>query len=203
MPFYLRTGKRLPARVSEIAVEFRRAPLELFRGTPADGLEPNLLIMRIQPDEGISLRFQAKVPGAQARLDTVDMAFNYADCTLAGVTPALAIDGIIGYSLRGRPRGEAGKLIRWANAVAAPVLSLDVPSGLDAATGQPFDPTVQAEATLTLALPKQGLRSEAGRPLVGELYLADIGVPPRLYARPPLALQVPDLFATHDLVRLW
>jgi len=79
MPFYLRTGKRLPARVSEIAVQFRRAPLKLFRDTPVDGLDPNLLIMRIQPDEGISLRFQAKVPGAQARLGTVDMAFNYAD----------------------------------------------------------------------------------------------------------------------------
>jgi len=119
------------------------------------------------------------------------------------VAPVVVIDGIIGYSLRGRPRDETAKAIRWANAVPTPVLSLDVPSGLDAATGRALDPTVEATATMTLALPKQGLRGDTVRPLVGELYLADIGVPPQLYARPPLALQVPDIFATHDLVRLW
>jgi NAD(P)H-hydrate epimerase len=117
--------------------------------------------------------------------------------------PAVVIDGMIGYSLQGHPRGEAAALIRWANTTAAPVLSLDVPSGLDAATGQPRDPAVQADATLTLALPKQGLRANAARPLVGELYLADIGVPPQLYARAPLGLDVPPIFATDDLVRLW
>jgi len=122
---------------------------------------------------------------------------------LPDVAPALVIDGIIGYSLRGRPRDEAAEAIRWANAAPAPVLSLDVPSGLDAATGQPFDPTVEATATMTLALPKQGLRSDAGRPLVGELYLADIGVPRELYGRAPLGLEVPDVFAADDLVRLW
>ncbi len=79
VPFYLRTGKRLPARVSEIAVQFRRAPLRLFRDTPVEDLEPNLLIIRIQPDEGIFLSFQAKVPGPQVRLGTVKMEFSYAD----------------------------------------------------------------------------------------------------------------------------
>ena len=79
VPFYLRTGKRLPKRASEIAVQFRRAPLRLFRDTPVDCLEPNELIVRIQPDEGIALRFHAKVPGPQVRLGTVNMAFSYAD----------------------------------------------------------------------------------------------------------------------------
>jgi glucose-6-phosphate 1-dehydrogenase len=79
VPFYLRTGKRLPKRVTEVAVQFRSAPLRLFRDTPVECLEPNLLIVRIQPDEGISLRFQAKVPGAQVRLGTVTMNFSYKD----------------------------------------------------------------------------------------------------------------------------
>jgi glucose-6-phosphate 1-dehydrogenase len=79
VPFYLRTGKRLPARASEVVVQFRRAPLQLFREATHDGLDPNLLIVRIQPNEGISLRFTAKVPGAEMKLGTVDMAFDYAD----------------------------------------------------------------------------------------------------------------------------
>lgn len=94
-------------------------------------------------------------------------------------------------------------LIRWANASSASVLALDVPSGLDAATGQPFDPAVEAVATMTLASPKEGLRAAAARPLVRELYLADIGVPPQLYRRPPLGLEIPDIFAAADLVRVW
>ena len=62
VPFYLRTGKRLPKRVTEIAIQFKRPPHLLFHGTGADQMEPNVLSMRIQPDEGISLRFDAKVP---------------------------------------------------------------------------------------------------------------------------------------------
>jgi glucose-6-phosphate 1-dehydrogenase len=79
VPFYLRTGKRLPKRVSEIAIQFRSAPLVLFRGSCQEQMEPNLLIVRIQPDEGISLRFQAKVPGPDVTLGVVRMDFKYAD----------------------------------------------------------------------------------------------------------------------------
>ncbi len=79
VPFYLRTGKRLPKRATEIAIQFKRAPLMLFRDTPVERLNPNLLVMHIQPDEGISLRFEGKVPGPQMRLGTVKMHFEYAD----------------------------------------------------------------------------------------------------------------------------
>ena len=79
VPFYLRTGKRLPKRVTEIAIQFKRAPLMLFRDTPIERLSPNLLVMKIQPDEGISLRFEGKVPGPVMRLGTVRMHFQYAD----------------------------------------------------------------------------------------------------------------------------
>ena len=114
----------------------------------------------------------------------------------------LILDGLIGYSLSGRPRGRAADLIRWANAHAAPVLSLDVPSGLDATTGEVIELAARATATMTLALPKRGLGQDLGPTFVGELYLADIGVPPALYAEPPLALTVPPVFARADLVRL-
>src|SRR6266446_5890102 len=63
VPFYLRTGKRLETRVSEIAIQFKRVPLQLFRDTPIDRLRTNRLIIHVQPDEGISLRFGAKIPG--------------------------------------------------------------------------------------------------------------------------------------------
>ncbi|MDQ3811547.1 MAG: glucose-6-phosphate dehydrogenase [Chloroflexota bacterium] len=74
-PFYLRHGKRLPVRATEIAIQFKRAPQMFFQGE--EQLEPNVLAMRIQPDEGISLRFGAKVPGPTMRLQEVDMKFQY------------------------------------------------------------------------------------------------------------------------------
>jgi glucose-6-phosphate 1-dehydrogenase len=79
VPFYIRTGKRLPKRVTEIVIQFRRAPFVLFRDTTVEKLTPNLLVMHIQPDEGISLRFGAKVPGAQVKVGGVTMDFRYTD----------------------------------------------------------------------------------------------------------------------------
>jgi len=116
--------------------------------------------------------------------------------------PTLVIDGIIGYSLSGNPRGASAELIRWANAMPAPALSLDIPSGLGATTGAASDSTIEAAATMTLALPKCGLREEPACRPAGELYLADIGVPPQLYERPPLGLAIPEVFARCDLLRL-
>jgi len=117
-------------------------------------------------------------------------------------SPGLIIDGVIGYGLRGDPRGRAAMLIRWANTMAAPTLALDLPSGLDATTGAAGEPTIEAAATMTLALPKEGLRGDGADQFVGELYLADIGVPRQLYTRPPLNLAAPGVFAASDRVRL-
>ncbi len=114
----------------------------------------------------------------------------------------LVVDGIIGYSLAGPPRGTAAEMIRWAGAQTTPVLALDVPSGVDAGTGSVFDPAIDATATMTLALPKEGLRAQSVRAHVGELYLADISVPPELYAEPALRLQVPALFSQSEIVQL-
>ena len=84
-PFYLRTGKRLAKRATEIAIQFRRVPHSPFGGhvatpmgvLPPDAIDPNLLVLRIQPDEGITLRFVAKVPGQAMRIRSVNMDFLY------------------------------------------------------------------------------------------------------------------------------
>jgi len=77
VPFYIRTGKRLGRRATEVAVVFRPAPHSAFRNTGSPSLDPNELILRIQPDEGIGLRFGAKVPGPAIRIQDVDMDFPY------------------------------------------------------------------------------------------------------------------------------
>jgi glucose-6-phosphate 1-dehydrogenase len=99
VPFYIRTGKRLAARHTEVAIQFKRAPLVLFRDTPVDVLQPNQLVIHMAPDEGISLRFGAKVPGAQMKVGSVEMDFNYTD--YFGTNPntgyeILLYDGIMG-----------------------------------------------------------------------------------------------------------
>jgi NAD(P)H-hydrate epimerase len=96
------------------------------------------------------------------------------------------VDALIGYSLRGAPRGRAAELIALCNRCAGRVLSLDVPSGLDATTGDVPGVAIQPERTLTLALPKTGLHS-----LPGDLYLADIGIPPQVYEQLGLVYESP------------
>jgi NAD(P)H-hydrate epimerase len=91
----------------------------------------------------------------------------------------LVIDALIGYSLKGDPQGRFAELIEWANHQTAPVLALDLPSGLDATSGIIGDPCIRATVTMTLALPKTGL--SLAPTVVGELYLGDIGVPPSVY----------------------
>ena len=93
VPFYLRTGKRLPRRVTEIAIQFKSAPFVMFRETPVEQLKPNVLVIRIQPEEGISLRFEGKVPGPTMRLGTVKMDFHYAD--YFGTTPSTGYETLL------------------------------------------------------------------------------------------------------------
>ena len=114
----------------------------------------------------------------------------------------LLVDGVIGYSLRGAPRGTAAELISWSQRADVPVLALDVPSGIDATTGAAGEPAVEATATMTLALPKTGLAAIAAAASVGALYLADIGVPPEVYER--IGVDLPDgpIFAADALVAL-
>ena len=79
VPFYIRTGKRLARRQTEISIHFKQAPFALFRDTPVEKLTPNILFLHIQPTEGVTLQFSAKVPGPRVRLGGVSMNFNYTD----------------------------------------------------------------------------------------------------------------------------
>lgn len=109
----------------------------------------------------------------------------------------VVIDALIGYSLRGAPRGRIGELVEQAGQIAEHVVALDTPSGVDVTDGSIPGAAVDADATVTLAMPKVGLRSESR---VGELYLADISVPPSVYATMGVA-PAPD-FSSGSLLRI-
>ncbi len=168
------SARRLHNWGARVQVVLTRAPEE-FRGVPAHQLD---ILRRMQ------------VPLVQAE-------------GIAQIEhPHVIVDGLIGYRLSGAPQGTAADLIHWANAQPAAILALDVPSGMDTTTGTVFTPAIRATATLTLALPKAGLVAPGVERHVGELYLADISVPPALYAGSSWALDVGPLFARDDIVRL-
>jgi glucose-6-phosphate 1-dehydrogenase len=99
VPFYIRTGKAMPTRVTEIAVQFRRAPLALFARAGAPQIDPNILAVRIQPDEGILIRFGAKVPGQGLQIRSVNMDFRYGSSFAVDSPDAyetLLLDAMIG-----------------------------------------------------------------------------------------------------------
>ena len=112
----------------------------------------------------------------------------------------LTIDAMLGYRAAGPPRGEVGGLIRLVSRARASILSLDLPSGIDADTGVAAGEAVTAAATLTLALPKRGLLTVEGARHSGRVYVADIGIPAALYARMGLSFETP--FADGRIVRI-
>lgn len=112
-------------------------------------------------------------------------------------SPSIIIDALIGYRLKGRPKGSALEMIRWANEQSAIKLSLDVPSGVDASSGQSEGVFFHADQTMTLALPKTGLIPEKS----GNLILADIGIPKRVYEK--LGISVENVFEKSFLVPLF
>ena len=112
----------------------------------------------------------------------------------------LVIDGLLGYSVSGPPRDAVADVIRAANTSRLPILAVDIPSGLHPDTGEPLGVTIRAALTVTLALPKRGLVATRSRALVGELLLADIGIPPQAFDR--LTIETRGLFAAGDLVRI-
>jgi glucose-6-phosphate 1-dehydrogenase len=99
VPFYLRTGKRLPKRTTEIAIQFRRPPLHIFKRISPTVIASNLLIVNVQPDEGISVRFEAKLPGSRMQLAPVMMNFRYGSAFGTPVPEAyetLLLDAMLG-----------------------------------------------------------------------------------------------------------
>lgn len=115
--------------------------------------------------------------------------------------PDLILDAFLGYSVEGAPRPPMDDELRWANAASSPVLSLDLPSGLDPDSGAAAAPTARADATVTLGLPKYGLLAPEAGKYVGALWLADISLPPALFE--DLGMDLPaDLFQEDDLIRI-
>jgi glucose-6-phosphate 1-dehydrogenase len=99
VPFYLRSGKRMPRRVSEIAIQFRKPPHVMFPLPDGETIEPNVLALRVQPDEGLALRFEVKVPGVDVRMSSMDMDFDYDETfgeTEHSAYPTLLLDCMIG-----------------------------------------------------------------------------------------------------------
>jgi len=199
------------ARIRFFAGDPRGKQVAILVGTGGNGGGALVCARRLQnygarvtvyitrPDEAFT-----SVPAQQLSiLRRMQVPVEQAGALPAVSSPDLIIDGLIGYSLKGEPRGTAAGMIRWANVQTAPILALDIPSGVEATNGMVFDTAVQATATMTLALPKAGLRAPGVAGHVGELYLADISVPPSLYAKPDLGLNIGPIFAKSDLVRLW
>lgn len=124
------------------------------------------------------------VPGEQlAILEHTDAAVTAGD---EPPTPSLVVDALLGYGLSGAPRGEAARLIEWTGEREVPVISLDLPSGVDATTGDTPGVAARPELTLTLALPKTGLVGRAE-----ELVLADLSIPGSVYGRLDLPAVAP------------
>jgi glucose-6-phosphate 1-dehydrogenase len=122
VPFYVRTGKRLARRVSEIAIQFRRPPQLLFRNTPVEHLARNVLLIRVQPDEGISLRFGAKIPGPSVRMGNVAMEFKYASAF--GKSTSTGYETLLYDCLKGDPLFQREDMVESGWSIVKPVLDV-------------------------------------------------------------------------------
>jgi NAD(P)H-hydrate epimerase len=115
----------------------------------------------------------------------------------------LIIDGIIGYNISGDPKSKVAGMIESINASSIPVLSLDAPSGLDLTSGVPGKPSIKANATMAVGLPKIGLYKMKASKIIGDLYLADIGIPPNVYKSFNIDLSnLPEIFKQRTVVKI-
>lgn len=112
----------------------------------------------------------------------------------------ILIDALLGYNQKGDPRGTIAELVEEANSSQQPTIALDIPTGLDPLTGHPNQPCIRATQTLTLALPKTGLLTSEAKGYVGELFLADISVPPEIYSE--FTQNPKPLFASDTIIRI-
>jgi glucose-6-phosphate 1-dehydrogenase len=123
VPFYLRTGKRLSRRATQVVIRFRRPPLVLFRKTSVDKIMPNELVINIQPDEGISLSFEAKVPGPVVRLGAVNMDFQYSD--YFGTRPSTGYETLLYDCMMGDPTlFQRADMVEAGWTVVQPILDM-------------------------------------------------------------------------------
>ncbi|MBZ5693956.1 MAG: glucose-6-phosphate dehydrogenase [Acidobacteriia bacterium] len=123
VPFYLRTGKRMTERITQVVIRFRRPPLVLFRNTSVEQIPPNELVINIQPNEGISLSFEAKIPGPVVRLGAVNMDFQYSD--YFGTTPSTGYETLLYDCMLGDPTlFQRADMVEAGWAVVQPILDV-------------------------------------------------------------------------------
>ena len=128
-----------------------------------------------------------ETPAFQRKIFRSTSGREVAAAALSAEPVDLILDALIGYGLRSAPKSPVAELMRWANGTGAPILALDVPSGVDATTGHTPGDCIKPYWTMTLALPKTGLLPQR----TGQLFLADIGIPNGLYRRLGLSYVIP------------
>lgn len=197
-PALLQMMENAGANLASLAIErlgpgWRKARLIVLAGPGGNG-GGGLCAARHLANRGLDVRVCFADPerlhaatAVQRRILAAADVEEIAAADLGPFRPDLVVDALFGYSLAGAPRGRAGELVAWSNAQTAPVLALDLPSGIDATTGAAPGAAVRAAWTLTLALPKPGLATQ----LAGELYLADIGIPAPVLRRVAPTYQPP------------
>jgi NAD(P)H-hydrate epimerase len=133
-------------------------------------------------------------------LDRMKVTVREPSAPLTAEGPEAILEGMVGSGLRGRPKQDLADAVRWATAQRIPILSLEVPAGMDAGSGGISSPSIKATATLALALPHKGVVTHGAEEHRGELYLGDLGVPEIALRR--LGLKVGPIFSETDLLRL-
>jgi len=171
--------------IETLGPDWRTSPIVVLAGTGGNG-GGGICAARHLGNRGADVtvvvtRPEGLAPVTAGQLDTYRATPGRIESAgrLDRLEPRLVVDAVIGYNLGGALRGAACELIDWAASGAAPVLSLDVPSGIDPGSGNAPGSHVRAATTMTLALPKTGLDA----PATGRLLLADIGIPPEVYRR--------------------
>lgn len=185
-------GRNLALQAVEcLGKSWRSAKIVVLAGTGGNG-GGGICAARHLANRGADVRLcisavdRLDVPQWQRHvfLSTSGKEIAIADLQASQMPVDLIVDAVIGYSLRAAPKGAALALIQWANSRGIPILSLDMPSGVDSTTGDTPGDFIQATWTMTLALPKTGLTPNK----TGELYLADIGIPSQVYRSQTLEL---------------
>ena len=179
-------GRNLAELALELlADDWRKAEVVALAGSGGNG-GGAICAARHLANRGVNVRLclaqpeqLGEVPAWQRRVFQATAGQEVAAEDLPTDSVDLILDGLIGYGLRAAPRGVVAQLIQCANTTTAPILALDVPSGVDSSTGETPGDFIKARWTMTLALPKTGLLPS----LTGQLYLADIGIPAGTYRR--------------------
>ena len=160
------------------------AEVTVILATPAD---------RLKPIPEFQLEILRHLPISVVKAGSFMKFIEWDSCSFI-------IDAIFGYGLNREPSGLTARIIKKINEMNCQVLALDAPSGLDTSNGTKFEHIVEADATLTLALPKVGLLTPEAKKYVGELYIGDISVPPMLYSRLGIEIDT-NLYARNPVVR--